>query len=105
MRRGGVARKMLGGGPVLVENQTARIGNVHVQVVLYAAVFLAGGPNERESSGTQLGFFAGLGFHLGDNGQEIGHGVCDGVLDEDIAAACKSEIRGGTNAQSGKVET
>ena len=60
-------------GPVLVEHEAARVSSVNVQVVLHAAFLSARRFDECEQHSSQVVFFSGPGFQLGDDGQGLGH--------------------------------
>ena len=59
--------------PVLVEHKAAGIARMHVQVVLDAALFLAGGFEQSQDRAAKVLFFTGFRLHFGDNGQQLSH--------------------------------
>ena len=67
--------EMVSGDPVFVEDEAAGFVGLFVEVVLDAAIFLAGGGNESDQGRAKFRFFAFFGFHFSDNGEQFGHTV------------------------------
>ncbi len=62
-----VAVEFLGRGPVFVKDDGAGIGQMNVQIVLHAALFIPGRLNQSEGRSAKFGFLAGLGLHQRDD--------------------------------------